>query len=660
MRLGIDTGGTYTDAVLYDGDSGVVRTSKALTTHHNLSLGIRESIKRIDSDDMPLSECVQLTAISTTLATNSIVEGRGGSVCLILIGHKQESLERANLKTALRGDPVVFLSGGHTAYGDEFSPLDIQGAKDSILKFADTVSAFAVVGIFSVRNNAHEIAVRDLILNLTDRPVTCSHELTSNLDAPRRATTAVLNARLIAPITELVQTIRDELNFRGMTCPLMVVKGDGSMISADVARVRPVETVLSGPAASIVGAINLSDRSVSVVSDIGGTTTDIAILSESVPRINRAGAKIGGFRTFVEAVDVFTVGLGGDSQISFTKPIQVGPNRAMPISSLGYQNPKIIEILKNQLKEKPREFQGCFLTRRRTTVDAQNLNRSDKKLWEMLSDGPVNCEELFADARMHRAFARLRVLDLVQLCAFTPTDALHVLGLMDRWSVEGADLAAQIWARGFIRGAKPLWSGPEEFSKDVIETVIQKTSEMLVRAAIESESGESSDLRVNDHLLSKGIRPSNSEVLTVRISLAGTLCVVGAPAAPFYPEVASRLSVDYDIPKHSEVGNAVGAAAGSISQRVSGLITSPAEGIYRIHTPVGIKDFNDLDEAASAATFELEDIARQRALSSNATDLGIDTKRKDTIINGLGGQKVFIESQITVSVLGEMKFSDSA
>ena len=111
MRLGIDTGGTFTDAVLYDSENGVVKTAKALTTHQDLSLGIREAISRIDTHSIPLSQLVEVTSISTTLATNSIVEGRGGTICLLMIGHSTNSLERANLKEALRDDPVEFIEG---------------------------------------------------------------------------------------------------------------------------------------------------------------------------------------------------------------------------------------------------------------------------------------------------------------------------------------------------------------------------------------------------------------------------------------------------------------------------------------------------------------------------------------------------------------------
>ena len=388
MRLGIDTGGTFTDAVLYDSNKGIVRTAKSLTTHYDLSVGIRDVINRIDSDETPLSDLIQVTSISTTLATNAIVEGRGGTVCLLLIGYPHDALDRAKLRDAIRNDPIEFIPGGHTASGDESHSLDLDAARSAILRHAPSVTAFTVAGMFSVRNTEHEVAVRDLVLELTDKPVTCTFELTANLNAPRRAMTAVLNARLIAPISHLIKTVRSELAAKDVTAPLMVVKGDGSMMGADVAMLRPVETILSGPAASIVGAIHLANSSpVTVVSDIGGTTTDIAVLHDGNPQIAREGALVGGFRTFVEAVDVYTVGLGGDSQVSMVQPLSVGPNRAMPISCLAQQNSQILEILEQQLAKDSIEYQGCFLLRRSVSEDINSLARNNRKLWDMLERG---------------------------------------------------------------------------------------------------------------------------------------------------------------------------------------------------------------------------------------------------------------------------------
>ena len=657
MRLGIDTGGTFTDAVLYDSNRGIVRTAKSLTTHYDLSVGIRDVINRIDSDDTPLSDLIQVTSISTTLATNAIVEGRGGTVCLLLIGYPHDALDRAKLRDAIRNDPIEFIPGGHTASGDESRTLDLDAARSAILRHAPSVTAFTVAGMFSVRNTEHEVAVRNLVLGLTDKPVTCTFELTANLNAPRRAMTAVLNARLIAPISHLIKTVRSELAAKEVTAPLMVVKGDGSMMSADVAMLRPVETILSGPAASIVGAIHLANSSpVTVVSDIGGTTTDIAVLRDGNPQIASEGALVGGFRTFVEAVDVYTVGLGGDSQVSMVQPISVGPNRAMPISCLGQQNPQILGILEQQLTENKdsQEFQGCFLLRRSESEDINSLARNNRRLWDMLERGPLRCDELFKEPHMLRAYHRMRTLDLVHMAAFTPTDALHVLGLMNRWSKSGAEIAARIWMKNLSNRSEVSWNSPEELCKDVLEAVVRQSSASLVEAIAASENSDATKSNLGNYLLHRGIGQTFSDTLNVELSIKGALTAVGAPAMAIYPQVSKRLNTDLIIADHHEIGNAVGAAIGTVKQRVASLITSPAEGVYRAHTPSGIKDFNNLEDAATAAINELERLAKQRVLTSSASNMDTTAKRSDIIVQGMGGHQIFIESRITVTIQGDV------
>ena len=650
MRLGIDTGGTFTDAVLYDSERGtVVKSAKSLTTHHDLVIGIRDVIKQIDSEDLSLSQCVEVVSVSTTLATNSIVEGRGGTVCLLLIGHSAHSLDRSNLRQALGNDPVELIRGGHTAYGDEQEPLDVEFAKQAIKKHAGFVTAFVVAGMFSVRNTEHELTVRNLILELTDKPVTCTFELTANLDAPRRAVTAVLNARLIAPIKELIEAIKTEMSARSIQVPLMVVKGDGSMIGADVAVNRPVETILSGPAASVVGACSLSDFPVGIVSDIGGTTTDIAVLRSGAPTIARQGAQVGGFRTFVEAVDVQTTGIGGDSQVRLDKQLRVGPNRCLPISALCHQWPQALQILQDQITQTPQPYQGSFILRRRASDDVNSLGKSDRLLWDRLESGPESCFSVFVEPKMVRAFERLRKLDLVQMAAFTPTDALHVLGLLTKWPQEGAQHVAAMWVRGFERNAATPWTNFTEFCEEVIQAVVNQSAEALIRAVIASESPNTSNSDIGSYLLAKGLSDNDQNMLKVELTINEALAVVGAPAQSYYRQVAKTLNTKLIIPKHSEVGNAVGAAAGSIMQRVSGLVTSPGEGIYRAHLHSGIRDFKDLESAIDVLTADLRQIAFDRAKMGKSSLSNVTTERSDVVVNGIGGQKLFIESKIVVN-----------
>ena len=343
--LGIDTGGTYTDAVLYDETAGVTASAKALTTKHDLVIGVAEAMEAVLAERAP-DEAISLVSLSTTLATNAIVEGQGAPVCLLLIGYGRDALERAGLGAALGSDPVVFIEGGHTAGGEEQTPLDLAAVRRAVGEQAPKVAAFAVAGYFGVRNPRHEIAARELLRELTGLPVTCAHELTSNLDAPRRALTAVLNARLIPQLQQLVLAVRGLLAEKNIKAPLMVVKGDGSLISDSMALTCPVETILSGPAASVVGACHLTGEAEVVVSDMGGTTTDIAVLKGGRPLLDREGAKVGGWRTMVEAVAVHTVGLGGDSQIRLAEDrwpdgsgLLVGAETPSPLELVGPSTP---------------------------------------------------------------------------------------------------------------------------------------------------------------------------------------------------------------------------------------------------------------------------------------------------------------------------------
>ncbi|MEO5614379.1 MAG: hydantoinase/oxoprolinase family protein, partial [Cypionkella sp.] len=342
--LGVDTGGTYTDAVIVDEAADlVIGKAKSLTTRADLALGIGRAVDAALAQSGVAAKDVALVSLSTTLATNALVEGQGGRVALIFIGFDEGDLERGGLIEALKGDPVVKIAGGHSHAGTEVAPLDLAALEVLLRELGPQVMGFAVAARFATRNPAHEIAIRDLIRAVTGRPVTCSHELSAQLNGPKRALTAVLNARLIGMIDRLVAACERHLAEIGITAPLMVVRGDGALISAAMVRERPIETILSGPAASIVGARWLTGAKDALVSDIGGTTTDVALLRDGLPEIDPQGARVGGFRTMVEAVAMRTSGLGGDSDVHLITEgllggMRLGPRRLIPVSLLASEH----------------------------------------------------------------------------------------------------------------------------------------------------------------------------------------------------------------------------------------------------------------------------------------------------------------------------------
>lgn len=662
ILLGLDTGGTYTDAVLFDPAKGVLATAKSLTTKHDLAIGLKGAMDGVLThlpDGVKAAE-IALVSMSTTLATNAIVEAHGAPICLILLGYDVKALERAGLKQALGTDPVIFVAGGHKPTGDEQVPLDLEAVRQAIQAHAPKVAAFAVSGYFSVRNPAHEIAVRQMIRDMTDKPVTCGHELTSKLDAPRRALTVALNARLIPQLQQLIRAVGGLLTEKGIKAPLMVVKGDGSLIDQQVALTCPVETILSGPAASLVGARHLSGADNVMVSDMGGTTTDIAMLRDGRPVLNKEGAVVGGWRTMVEAVAVHTYGLGGDSEVRVDEVhgFMVGPRRVVPLSLLAHLYPKTLDVLKAQLAtEEMMAYRGQFALRQRPLdTGAEGLSDGQAKLWEALADGPVALADLVFSPATGRHLARLVDRGLVIISGLTPSDAVHVLGRQTNWSREAAEIGAELFLRRAIYGGWVPPASKEALAADVVEQVVKQSGHVILQTALAEQAGIEGPHwgALGRYLVDQSLRAKQdgAALIDVALKLNFPLVAIGAPVGSYYAEIANRLRTELVIPPHADVSNAVGAVAGGILQRVVVTITQPTDGIYRTHLPEGLKDFTDLETAAAFAREIAEGEAGMLARRAGAGDIEFNHERADKVFEQPGGMRIFMESQIAVTAFG--------
>jgi N-methylhydantoinase A/oxoprolinase/acetone carboxylase beta subunit len=665
--LGIDTGGTYTDAVLFDPARGVLSAAKALTRRHDLTLGIRESVAKVLHTRQ--REEVELVSLSTTLATNAVVEGQGSPVCLFLIGHPADALEQCGLGEAVATDPVVALRGGHDVAGQEREPLDLAKAAAAVDLFSGKVAAFAVSGYFSVRNPSHENEVRRLIRERTGLPVTCGHELTSNLHASRRALTAALNARLVPFLAALIQAVRAMLEETDIRAPLMVVKGDGSLVDSGFALEYPIETILSGPAASVVGSLYLSGQKDACVVDMGGTTTDIALVRGGKPVINREGATVGGWQTMVEAVRIHTTGLGGDSELRWeprTGPV-LGPRRHIPLSLLAHENPEIEVELARQLRRGiALEHDGRFAVLLRAWHGQESsLSELQRGILRRVNEAPVALELLFAGAEsgylLGAELRRLTERGFLGIAGFTPTDACHVLGLQSDWSVAaaglGAELAARLYSRsdpGKVASLRPAALSAAELCREVVARVTLQSGRALVAALL----SEAYDLNLEEHprmcevFVDQAVLPDREGPLGVELALKGPLVAIGAPAATYYPEVSRRLHTELCVPDHAPVANAIGAVVGSVTQAVRVLISSQGSGdIYRVHLPDGVHDFPDLQDAADFAAASAEAQARQLADKAGAVAAQITVQRRDHTAVA-AEEEFFLESVIVATATG--------
>ena len=634
LWLGLDTGGTFTDAVLLAGGRRVVASAKALTTPWDLAIGIRNAIRAVlESGPAADRADITLVSVSTTLATNAVVENRFSPVCTLLIGFDDAMVERSGLNRR-GGDAAVLIAGGHGAEGEESEPLDEAGVERAVREHEGKVEAFAVAARFSVRNPSHEMRARQIIRSLSAKPVTCACELSSKLDAPRRALTAALNARLTPQIRHLIEALSQVLAESVIEAPLMIVKGDGSLMQAQVALEYPVETILSGPAASVVGAGFLTGIGDFVVSDMGGTTTDIAVVAGGRPVVRAEGALVGGWRTMVEAVDVRTSGLGGDSEVHLDRKVRlvVGPRKAMPLSLLAHRFPAVLDQLRSiaELERLP-DHATRFAFRNPDRDAPAHLSPLERRVWQALDVRPKHASDVVRNAAGLEALRRLADSGLATLAAFTPSDAMHVLGRQSGWNREAAECGARILATE-ERNARALSAkaAPIEMCERTYELVVRDTGRAIMAAALAADPGiEAAAGRwgvLGDRLMEDVVAGrSFSALVGAKLELAQPLVAIGAPVGAYYPEVARRLGAVLSIPEHASVCNAVGAVAGVVSQTVEVLVNQPTFKVFRVHDPDGIMDFGEAEPAIEHARAVSRALALAAARRAGAADPHVET-----------------------------------
>jgi N-methylhydantoinase A/oxoprolinase/acetone carboxylase beta subunit len=659
IRIGLDTGGTYTDAIALDDARRVLASAKARTTHWDLSIGIREALHSLLAS-LPQDvsrEDTALVAVSTTLATNAVVEGRFSPICTILVGFDDKMVERSGLK-ASGGGTIVSVRGGHDAAGDEVEPLDVAAVQSAVTELGATVEAFAVAAMFSVRNPAHELRVREKIRAACGKPVTCSHELSAQLDAPRRALTAAMNARLTPPVRHLLDSLQEVLRDEHIAAPLMIVRGDGTLVKADVALEYPVETVLSGPAASVVGASFLTGLKDFVVSDMGGTTTDVAVVAGGRPVVHADGAVIGGWRTMVRAIDVRTCGLGGDSEVTFDRErrLTVGPRRVVPLSHFALQFPQLRdELARLAAGTTLPPFAGRFAIRSPGHEREVRLDRLEQRIYDALSETPQGVDAVARTTPGVEALQRLVDRGLATVSGFTPSDALHVLGRQQGWCVESARLGAAVLAlEERLASARQEADTAEGICQRTRELVLQQSVRVVLETALARDPGieppRAGAFRQLMDAVSGG-RPF-SQLLDIPIRLNTPLIAIGAPAAAYYDEVARRLSAVLRVPDHANVCNAVGAAAGIVSEVCEITVNQPVLNVFRVHDPAGARDFNDARVAIEEARRVAAAIVLAAALRSGARDPHLETTVEERCARHNDGTEYLAEATVRARASG--------
>ena len=667
FRLGIDTGGTYTDAALVNECGEVLAAGKRLTTHGDLSKGIHAAIGSLPADHF---SNIRMVALSTTLSTNSVVEGKGGSVGVLLPGYTAIQVRKSGLHDMLDSSFIHVLEGGHSATGEELAKIEVDKATRIINSQASKVSAFAVSSVFATRNTAHEIQLRELIRQLTNKPVACGHELAYTLGAPRRALTTALNARMLLPIQLLIAAVETSLHDAGINAPIMVVNGDGSLVNTDRALKHPISTVLSGPAASVSGAFELSQCENAIVVDIGGTTTDIAIAHAGKVLCSTDGARVGNWKPLVEAVKVCSVGLGGDSEVRFNGTLCIDQRRVLPMSLLVEQHPKIMQKLERQWKGFANARQNKFAVALGASLGDIPLTRREQTVWHALLEGPMEIDALAeSQPDWGRTIARLERKGLAIYSGFTPSDAAHVLGLSSHWNNKAAELAARIWARQmrYLYGCGQWEIGDAIApSRQVVELVVAKIAHQVINVCLDQQLTVSDkQMESLSHALTQLIQVDatmdrsnddtalNNTVLRLNFDTRLSIVGVGGSAPDYMPEVARKLGIPLQIPPNASTANAVGSVFGEVMQIVRIHVTQPSNGVFMVFHRDRPLRFDALRPALEKARSVAIDTARDAAQLAGGADISVSIETgSDHVKHDIDGE-LFVNSTVTATAIGK-------
>ncbi len=339
MIIGLDVGGTHTDVALI-GEDCILRQAKVATDSANLFDSVWTALEEITRDVSPKD--IRRLVLSTTLTTNAIAEGKLIEAGMIVSGGP--GIDPENFRT---NDNFFAVSGSINHRGREIQPIDVAEieAIASTLRFKG-IKHVGIVGKFSTRNPKHELEIRKILGEDFDY-VVLGHRISGNLNFPRRIATAYLNVAVYPVHRRFFQAVRDSLEKKGLGIPIYILKADGGTMSLEASLDSPGQTILSGPAASVMGSLPFSSEGEeTLVLDIGGTTTDMAILINRVPLLDPLGIELGGYKTLIRSLKTYSIGLGGDSVVRVEGgKIKIGPERHGPALAYGGPGPTPTDAL---------------------------------------------------------------------------------------------------------------------------------------------------------------------------------------------------------------------------------------------------------------------------------------------------------------------------
>jgi len=648
--LGIDTGGTYTDSVIYDFDSKTILCSaKALTTHENLSEGILKSLEKLPEQyKKQYFDRIEIVSLSTTLATNACVENKGGRAKLIFIGVDQNVVRKVGEKYGLPpADDIYFLDYEGKHNGDIITNPDWAKFSREIFDFIADADSVGIVDIHATNNGAvFEKKAKDIIVNGFAKPVICGSDLFNDLNSIKRGSSALLNARLIPVICDFISAIKISLKEYHITAPIVIVRSDGSLMSENFTAVRPVETLLCGPCASVIGGMALSGAENCIVVDMGGTTTDIAVVKDGTPLKSKDGIQIGKWRTFVKGIYVDTFGLGGDSAVRYDKNhmLYIDSRRINPISIIAGKYPEVTGKLRelaysDKIHTYPLHEFLCLLKDVSNSDKLNYYTEDEKKLCGILKDSPL----MYAEAAEKMGtdvyklnFGRLEKEGVIIRSGLTPTDIMAVKGDYNAYGSEAAKLTLKYMAR--CADITEM-----EMCDKIYDEIKQKLYVNILRILWELNKPENytyanrvdnlRDYPLTQDLINLFKHSWKNDITDFSVNFGTPLSIVGigAPIHIFLPDVAKRLGAEWIIPENAGVANALGAVMGNVTVscdvEVKPVFNSGGVNEYIVYGRNEVLRESDYHTAVAFAVKEAEAYAYEEAKRRGAAgNINVKTK----------------------------------
>ena len=569
IAIGIDTGGTCTDAVVYDTDRHQVLTwGKQLTTRHNLKTGILNALNELDPEQVRKADYV---ALSTTLATNACVENKGGRAKLIFIGVKPKAVLRMDGIYGLPDpDDIYFMSGDPRGLREKDCNPDWEQFENDVESFRNYDSV-AIVQINPRYNDGeYEKTAENILLKHFDMTCVRGYELYQELNVLKRGATALLNARLIPIMKKFFDSIERSFLELGIDLPIVIVKSNGNIMTKEYAEKRPVDTLLCGPAASVMGALERSGARDGIVIDIGGTTSDVAVVKRGVPITAKTGINVGKWNTMVKGISIDTFALGGDTAVNYHNGmLSLDSRRVIPLCVLAHEHPEVTGKLERLVKRKAAYGYPAheFFLIADEPEDKSKYTRNEQLIIRRLSKGPMIYDELAETIGISPYIFRIGRLEdegVVMRSGVTPTDVMHLKGDFTAYDSLAAELGIEYLSHATSMNRNEICDEIYNLAKERLYNNLVRILMNRETAGSMSEQEEALLEQMSTRMFRNREDHRESMFIDSAFVAREPIIGIGGPSAVFLDDVAAALETEKMYPEYREIANAIGATVGRI------------------------------------------------------------------------------------------------